>query len=285
MGKPGEPGPAGPQGPVGIPGPVGAAGEQGPQGPAGAPGPVGPAGKQGQQGIQGPIGPQGEKGSQGPKGDTGLQGPRGEAGLTGPRGEVGPMGPQGIAGPQGVPGEQGPRGEPGCQGDCGCPGPCGECGPQGPCGLGICAALSTSTNMRQQVCANSGISNYYMQPSVEFGGIKFENCGISLPTQGLYLVTYGIAVEGFPDAQCVGQAQFQLTVGSANERMSKIQGSTLSVTPNRQLATVSILVLTQTEGSYLQIQNTSVDSKGKTVPVILNANGGVNAFINVVKLQ
>jgi len=138
--------------------------------------------------------------------------------------------------------------------------------------------------MRQQVCANSGISNYYMQPSVEFGGIKFDSCGIILPSKGLYQVTYGAAVEAF-DGQCMGIAKFQLTLGSSNEKGCMVQGSTLAVAPTRQLATVSVLVSTETDGSILQIQNVSTDSSGRPIPAVLNANGGVNAFINVVKLQ
>lgn len=123
-----------------------------------------------------------------------------------------------------------------------------------------------------------------MQPSVEFGGIKFDQSGISLPSKGLYMVTYGVAIEAF-HAQCREAARFQLNLSSANERPTMVQGSTLSVAPMKQLATVSVLVSSQTDGSYLQIQNISVDSSGKPVPVVLNANGGVNAFINVVKLQ
>ena len=124
-----------------------------------------------------------------------------------------------------------------------------------------------------------------MQPSVEFGGIKFDQCGISLPSKGLYMVTYGVATEAFANAKCTGAARFQLNMSSANEGATMVQGSALSVAPTRQLATVSVLVSTQTDGSYLQIQNVTLDSSGKPVPVVLNANGGVNAFINVVKLQ
>ncbi|HEV8051549.1 MAG TPA: hypothetical protein VGP47_03575 [Parachlamydiaceae bacterium] len=244
-------------------------------------GPTGP------QGIQGPVGQKGEVGPQGLKGDTGLQGPRGVAGVAGPRGEMGAMGPQGVPGAQGIPGEQGPKGDCGCPGECGSPGACGtdgQCGPTGPCGPGICAALSTSTNMCQQVCANSGISSYYMKPSVEFGGIKFDSCGICLPSKGLYMVSYGVAVESFPDA-CMRKVQFQLNLSSSNENPYGVQGSTLSIAASRQLATVSVLVFTQNDDSYLKIQNMSTDSSGKSIPIVLNANGGVNAFINVVKLQ
>jgi hypothetical protein len=124
-----------------------------------------------------------------------------------------------------------------------------------------------------------------MQPSVEFGGIKFDNCGVYLSSKGLYQVTYGVAVEALPDAQCMVPARFQLNLCSANERACAVQGSALSVAVTRQLATVSLLVSTQTDGSYLQIQNVSIDSANAPVPVILNANGGVNAFINVIKLQ
>jgi hypothetical protein len=257
-------------------GPQGEAGLQGSKGAKGDAGSQGLKGPKGDIGLQGPMGPQGEPGPQG------SQGSRGEAGPTGSRGEVGPMGPEGIPGPQGIPGEYGPRGELGCQGECGCTGPCG---PTGACGTGICAALSTSTNVRQQVCANSGISSLYMQPSVEFGGIKFENCGIYLPSKGLYQVTYGVAVEASPDAQGVVRTQFQLNLSSANERTGMVQGSKLSVAIARQLATISLLVTTKTDNSYLQIQNVSLDSSNAPVPVILNANEGVNAFINVVKLQ
>lgn len=123
-----------------------------------------------------------------------------------------------------------------------------------------------------------------MQPSVEFGGIKFDTCGISLPSKGLYQVTYGVAIEA-PNSRCRVAARFQLNMSSNDGRNSVVQGSSLSVSPNRQLATVSVLVATQTDGSYLQIQNVSSDSSGRAVPVVLNANGGVNAFINVVKLQ
>lgn len=119
-----------------------------------------------------------------------------------------------------------------------------------------------------------------MVPSVEFGGIKYDNSGILLPTKGLYLVTYGVAVGG---GQCTA-ARFQLTLNSANES-TPVQGSSLSVTPNRQLATVSLLVPAQTDGSYLVIQNISKDPSNAPTPVVLNANGGVTAFINVIRLQ
>jgi hypothetical protein len=124
-----------------------------------------------------------------------------------------------------------------------------------------------------------------MQTSVGFGGIKFENCGVFLPSKGLYQVTYGVAVEGLSDAQCMKPARFQLNLCSANENVSVLQGSTLSVAIPRQLATVSLLLCTQTDGSYLQIQNVSIDSSNTPIPVVLNADGGVDAFINVVKMQ
>lgn len=124
-----------------------------------------------------------------------------------------------------------------------------------------------------------------MQPSIEFGGIKFDNNGVSLPSRGLYQVTYGVAVEALPDAQCMVPARFHLNLSSANGSPGIVQGSALSVANTRQLATVSALVFTQTDDSYLQIQNASVGPSGAHVPIILNANGGVAAFINVVKLQ
>lgn len=123
-----------------------------------------------------------------------------------------------------------------------------------------------------------------MQPSIEFGGIKFDSCGISLPSKGLYQVSYGVAVDGTSGAQCMEPARFQLNLSSANERVM-VQGSTLSVAIPRQLATVTLLLSTQTDDSHLQIQNVSLDSSGAPIPVVLSANGGVNAFINVVKLQ
>ncbi len=217
-------------------------------------------------------------GPQGPKGDVGLQGPRGEAGPAGPRGEDGFMGPEGKPGPQGIPGDRGPRGEPGCQGECGCPGPCG------PCGMGVCAALSTSTNVRQQVCANNAISGQYMQPSLEFGGIVYDNNGIFLPSRGLYQVTYGAAIEA-SESKCMVRTLFQVVLSCGNDRGRIVPGSTLFVAPIKQLTSVSFLISTQTDNSYLQIQNVSLDSSNVPAPVVLNANGGVNAFINVVKLQ
>jgi hypothetical protein len=122
-----------------------------------------------------------------------------------------------------------------------------------------------------------------MKPSVEFGGVKFDSCGICLPSKGLYQVSYGVAVD-VPDA-CMKKVQFQLNLSSSDEKPNEIQGSTLSVAASRQLATVSLLVSTQQDDSYLRIQNISSDSSGVSIPVVLNANGGVNAFINVVKLQ
>lgn len=124
-----------------------------------------------------------------------------------------------------------------------------------------------------------------MQPSVEFGGIRFDNSGISLPSKGLYQVTYGVSVEAFHDAKCMVPARFQLSLSSVNERACMVQGSTLSVAVPTQLAMVSLLVSTQTDGSYLHIQNVSVDSSGAPIPVVLNANGGVAAFISVVQLK
>lgn len=123
-----------------------------------------------------------------------------------------------------------------------------------------------------------------MKPSVEFGGIKFEECGISLPSRGLYQVTYGVAVEAMPDSKCM-QPRFQLNISSANGGVGSVQGSALSVAMSKQLAMVSLLVSVPNDASYLWIQNESVDTSGAPVPVVLNADGGVNAFINVVKLQ
>lgn len=123
-----------------------------------------------------------------------------------------------------------------------------------------------------------------MQPSVEFGGIKFDSCGISLPSKGLYQVTYGVAIDACPNGNQTGAARFKLNLGSGEEGCT-VPGSTLSVTTSRELATVSVLISTQADNSYLQIQNVSIDSCGKHVPVVLNANGGVNAFINVLKLK
>lgn len=122
-----------------------------------------------------------------------------------------------------------------------------------------------------------------MKPGVEFGGIKFDKCGIVLPTKGLYQVTYGVAVDTFSDG-CMRKVQFQLQLSSANGS-SEVQGSTLSVSAGRQLATVSVLVFTQADDTYLKVQNVSTDTSGNAIPVVLNANGGVNAFINIVKLQ
>jgi hypothetical protein len=121
-----------------------------------------------------------------------------------------------------------------------------------------------------------------MRPSVEFGGIKFDQCGISLPSQGLYMVTYGAAV-GNP-AGC-GKVQFQLILSSGNERGCVVPGSVLSVGAPGQLASMSVLVVTEADNSSLVIQNVSSDTSGRQMPVVLNANGGVNAFINVIKLR
>jgi hypothetical protein len=115
-----------------------------------------------------------------------------------------------------------------------------------------------------------------MQSSVEFGGINFDNSGILLPSKGLYQVTYGVAVET--------PARFQLSLSSAQDRTCAVSGSALYAAVPRQLATISVLVSTEAEGSYLHIQNVTLNPSGAPVPVVLNANGGVNAFITVVKL-
>jgi hypothetical protein len=123
-----------------------------------------------------------------------------------------------------------------------------------------------------------------MQPSVEFGGIKCDSNGVCLPSRGLYQVTYGVALGGSSE-QFMRGGQFQLNLCSANAGVCKVQGSTLSVASNRQLATMSLLIATQTDDSYLQIKNVSLDAYNRPAPVHLDASGGVNAFINVVKLH
>lgn len=120
-----------------------------------------------------------------------------------------------------------------------------------------------------------------MEPHVAIGDIKYDNSGIRLPSKGLYQITYGVAVE----ESNTGAARFQLTLNNANGRSGPVPGSALSVTPNRQLASMSVLVAAQDDDSYLHIHNISKDSSNGHAPVILNANGGVNSFINVIKLQ
>ena len=156
-----------------------------------------------------------------------------------------------------------------------------------PCGPGICAAFGVWTDVRQQICADSNISGFYMHPNVSFGGIEYGKCGILLPSKGLYQVTYGVSVEALADVKnCGAHAKFQLVLASQNAPGSgkAVQGSAIAASSPKQLVTNTVLIQI-CDASYLQIQNVSTNSAGAFVPAILNGNGGTAAFITIVKLQ
>lgn len=217
---------------------------------------------------RGPTGPQGDQGKQGPRGKDGHcghVGPTGNAGFNGRDGATGPVGPAGAPGPDGI------------------TGPTGATGPDGATGATgevISVAFDAIFNLSLPDPLVVGPLEAVPFSSVAFdtpvaGGISLVgNDSIILEAPGLYLVTYGAALDQ-------GVGPFQLDLTDPNPGLPiPVAGSIMEFGGN-SMVTISTLFSTTTANAQLQLVNHG------ELPVTLHESyfGAPTVSITLIKLN
>ncbi len=155
----------------------------------------------------------------------GPQGPIGPMGATGPQGIMGPQGPQGIQGVTGATGPQGIQGEPGTQG---------------------------IANARYVESADGTVEAgakipFTLTIATSGSDITYEGSTVTVPTAGVYLVTYGAT--GTSSGTTFGVNLFMNGAEVANTKIS-------AVTTAGNLACVSkTILLTIPSNATIQLNN------------------------------
>ena len=303
----------GPQGSLGLTGFTGPAGEQGEQGSPGSTGPAGlgligstgPAGNTGPIGSPGPTGPNGLPGVAGATGSTGPTGFTGPVGSTAPTGLIGSTGPAGqigltgFTGPIGSTGSTGPIGPTGPTGPRGFTGPIGQTGPTGACcfveAYGFFNTRANKTGSVGAFVVNTGKAILFNQTNngsdstpphpleligtntaavVDPSGSAFQGyTNIVIPTDGDYLVTWGVSIKA------AGVIAVKKIAGGTGPGAVLLDTQLSSSAADQMITSASILSLQF--GDVLQVVNNTQPPGSTNIELSTGKSGAVTSYFTI----